>query len=571
MNNVVVALIWETWRLSRRWYSWVLAVAFAIDLGLMRQGSVFASSRPRGISDAVIMQVAVAPAVFMLNFTLALFATLLAMSVGSRAGFPLAFEYRLPVRTPLLVCVPLLTLASLCASLYMLPVLVCRVLFDVPFPILPVGMLLGTLVIILLACGWSARSSTSRSLALLGGLVLAAQLFSVLHPVNLTPPPLPPGQVPAFNHDIVALTPGQYVFLAAVCVLLYWLTLAAIRKQRCGDTAMSASPGSASAKPALKNVSISSLLLRAGDWVTLPCPMTSAWRAELWLELKRQVLPILMFSALLAAAIPLFLLLDFMPSRSDAAWVDYLFPALAFFAGIGIAVFNRRQGTAGYMSAFEGTRSMSTLQLASIQVLSVTAGTLLGVVIVCISLYFSSVLSGEQGQLALRLQGLLTSAGNVHPLFIVADAVTQLVIYLSAVMLLFCVHTWSVIWGRWVPYGAGVVGIYAMIFAAKVQASTATLDDIKQRMWAFAIVIVVATLLAFGRTLYLKVLSLRASLIALLCWGLFLICSVYSLTQQDIVLTRQASELQAFNVALLTLPLLLFVLLLWSYDRLRHR
>ena len=31
MNNAVTALIWETWRLSRRWYLWVLPVALALD------------------------------------------------------------------------------------------------------------------------------------------------------------------------------------------------------------------------------------------------------------------------------------------------------------------------------------------------------------------------------------------------------------------------------------------------------------------------------------------------------------------------------------------------------------
>jgi hypothetical protein len=145
------------------------------------------------------------------------------------------------------------------------------------------------------------------------------------------------------------------------------------------------------------------------------------------------------------------------------------------------------------------------------------------------------------------------------------------VVYLGAVMLLACVHTWSVIYGRWIPYGAGIIAIYGVIFAVSIRTGNATLDDIKQHMWGFAITIFALTLLAFGKALHLKVLSLRTSLVALFLWGVFVACSIYSLAQQDIVLSRQASELQAFNAALLVLPFLLFVLLLWSYDRLRHR
>src|SRR5690606_17541699 len=139
--------------------------------------------------------------------------------------------------------------------------------------------------------------------------------------------------------------------------------------------------------------------------------------------------------------------------------------------------------TAGYMSAFEGTRGMSTLRLASIQVLSVATGILLGIVIVCISLYFSSQLLYQPGNLALRLQTLVSAQTEFAPLYIVSEGITQLVTYLSAVMLLVCVHTWSVAWGRWVPYGTGVIAIYGFILAVNVQTGRATLDDIRQHMW----------------------------------------------------------------------------------------
>jgi hypothetical protein len=127
------------------------------------------------------------------------------------------------------------------------------------------------------------------------------------------------------------------------------------------------------------------------------------------------------------------------------------------------------------------------------------------------------------------------------------------------------------VWGRILPYGAGVLAIYGAIMTINVVMGSVPLEEIKQHIWGLALTIFLLTLLAVGRTLHLKILSARSGLVALLCWGLFLACSLYTLAGMDIVLPNQAPELQALNAALLLLPLTLFVLLLWSYDRLRHR
>jgi hypothetical protein len=90
-------------------------------------------------------------------------------------------------------------------------------------------------------------------------------------------------------------------------------------------------------------------------------------------------------------------------------------------------------------------------------------------------------------------------------------------------------------------------------------------------MWGFAAAVLVLTLLSVGRVLHLRLFSLRSGLGVILGWGVFLACSLYSLAGRNILLSEQAPELQAFNAALVVLPLTLFILLIWSYDRLRHR
>jgi hypothetical protein len=301
-----------------------------------------------------------------------------------------------------------------------------------------------------------------------------------------------------------------------------------------------------------------------------PCPTGAPWRAELWLEMRRSVLPILLLSLLTAACVPLLYLVGVAPSEEFSS-ADYVFPGVVFFGGIGTAIFNRRKASAGYMSAFEGSRAMSTLTLASIQILSVVAATFCGIALVLVSVHFASRLIDDPGNLALRIEDMLNAGIAQPPLYLLTAAIAALGNYLAWVMLLACIHTWSVVWGRWVPYIAGVLVIYGAAQAIRVQTGSASLDEIRQHLWACAISLFALTLFAFTRTLYTRVLSLRASATALAVWGVFLACSVYGMAQRNLVFAELAPEMQAFNGSLLLAPLLFFILLLWSYDRLRHR
>ncbi len=569
MGHPVIALIWQSWRLSRRWYLWVLVVAIAGDLFIMSRAAAMMGDRPgmAGLDVATVHGLLAQPVV-MLNFALAIFTTLLAVSIGSKSGFPLTFEFRLPINTPVLVAVPMLVLAALCASLYFLPILLCRLLYGIPLPLLPAVMLLGTLVVILLSCSWATTSTTSRAFAIMLGIFNSLWLFAVLDPVNL---PKASREMPRFDPGILALTPMGYGVLAFIALVLFGIALASIRRQRRGEeTALLQLPRTRQAQQSTIAPRIAAAVEWMSDLVTPSCPTASPLRAELWLELKRQVMPVLLLSVPVAALIPLVFALGITPDTTFTK-LDYVFPLSILFGGVGIATFNRRLATFGYMSAFEGTRGMTTLSLTLLQLLALAGGILSGIALVCVSLHLSSQGLDEPGELAMRLQALLSPAGRGNFLLVLSTALMQLVMFVSAVALLACVHTWAVVWGRVLPYGAGIVAIYGAIKTVSVVMGSVPLEEIKRHIWGFALGIFALTLLALGRTLQRKILSPRAGLVALLCWGLFLACSLYSLASKDIVLPHQAPELQALNAALLLLPLTLFILLLWSYDRLRHR
>ena len=134
MRHPAIGLLWHSWRLSRRWYLLILAIALAATLTIMNLS-------PRGMLPQPVYREHLAPGTVVFSSILALFTTLVAISLGGRAGFPMRFEFRLPVSTALLVGIPMLALGALCASLYVIPMLTIRLVYGLPMPLLAGAML----------------------------------------------------------------------------------------------------------------------------------------------------------------------------------------------------------------------------------------------------------------------------------------------------------------------------------------------------------------------------------------------------------------------------------------------
>src|SRR5262245_49699819 len=125
---------------------------------------------------------------------------------------------------------------------------------------------------------------------------------------------------------------------------------------------------------------------------------------------------------------------------------------------------------------------MSTLALAAIQMLSIAGATLIGIVLVCASVHFASGLVDVPGNMALGIRQMLLDTQEASPAFLFTTLVAELGTFLGALMLLVCIHTWSVVWGRWIPYGAGMLAIYGAAQAIRVVSGNATLEEIKHHL-----------------------------------------------------------------------------------------
>jgi hypothetical protein len=580
MRNPVIALLWQCWRLSRRWYVLLMAIAIVVP---MRTMSLVPPNAPA--DGQQFFRNVLAPLASMNIFMLASFATLIALTLSGRAGFPLRFEYRLPIDLKLLAAVPLLYLSVACASFYVVPALLTQLYFNASVPIAAPAMLVATCVVTLAAASWSTNGTYTRTLAVIAACFGLVQLYGWVHP--LTTIVIRAANGNSGSIDIIGLTFLEYGLLLLLFVALFAFIVHNLGRQRCNEslfpsaifsrkstthkTIAQHSHGATTIAAALPDKHGATFFDRIGDAFDVPCPLGSAWSAELWFEFKRYGMRTLIIGVLLASAIPLFLLfakLVGIDRRGNLAWLPV---AAVFFVGVGIAFINRRQDSSGYMNAFEGTRGMGTLQLAGIQFLVAGVTTLVGVLLTATSLWLSLPLLDAPGAVIAKAQQLLSAPGATSAVTQAGELFAAFTLYVTLIAFLACLHACSVFWGRKVLYGMTIFVIYCIIFTFNVIRGAAVLEDIQQHMWGFAGAVLLLTLFILGRVLYMKTLSLSGGITSLAGWGIFLLCASVSLQSRGVHLMNQAPELLAFNAALLTLPFTLLLLTAWSYDRLRHR
>ncbi|MES2627174.1 MAG: hypothetical protein V4628_17945 [Pseudomonadota bacterium] len=578
MRNPAIALLWQCWRLTRRWYVLLMVIAIAIHLKVMT------GIPPNAPADALqFFRDVLATRASMWSFMLACLTTLIVLTVSGRAGFPLRFEYRLPINLKLLAGIPLLYLSVACASFYVVPALLSQLFFNVSMPLSAPTILIAVCVATLAAASWSTTGTVTRTFAVIAACFGLIQLYVWLHALT----PMPVGGTNPRPVSNISLTFMDYSLVVVLLVVLFGFIVRNLSRQRCNESlfpsaifARKVTAHQTSAQHSHDGTTVAAALPdkhggnffdKIGDAFNVPCPVSSAWSAELWFELKRCGIGVLLLGVLLALSIPLLLLfakLIGMENRGNLACVPV---AAVFFVGIGIAFINRRQDSSGYMNTFEGTRGIGTLQLAGIQFLVAGVTTFAGVVLTSTSLWLSLPLLDAPGVVIGKVQALLAAPGTDSVVAHASEFLAAFTLYITLIAFLVCLHACSVFWGRRVLYGMTIFVIYCIIFIFNVIRGAAGLEALQQHMWAFAGAVLLLTIFMLGRVLYMKTLSLSGGITSLVGWGIFLLCAWISLHSRGIQLMNQAPELLAFNSALLTLPFTFFLLTAWSYDRLRHR
>jgi hypothetical protein len=399
LRSPLVAILWETWRVTRAEVAWKLAIGCVGGFAVMALCAALApaddAKKYESITDlgaAVAMTLLVVPHVMSWLS--------LASLNGGRSGFPLYLQFSRPVRMSAMVGIPMAYLIAMSSAIYLVSALLLGVASGYAFPLLPVAAWIVGLTLVFVAASWSTRSKTFQivvmACAVVKGLGWAVDRLTAVEIPDAYdwPPRLWPT---LFDFPL-----SDYAVIALIAIAAFGVTVAGVARQRRGE-------GWADIFPAQ----------RGGAWAWLvnlfriPCPASSATRAQVWFDLKANGLPLLTIAVALATLI---LLLSAVSGSIDAAinadpevscpikecfYARAMPPLLAplslliilFLSGNAFGI-RRKQGRT-YVSAFEATQPHGAAQLALLKIFVRSACVLVAIVAIGVSVWLSLPLLGD--------------------------------------------------------------------------------------------------------------------------------------------------------------------------------
>ena len=403
MRSPIVAMLWETWRVTRVEAAWKLAFGIVGGLAVLALCATFApADNAKKYEDIMDNGAAIAMILLVLPHLVSWLS--LARLNGGRPGFPLYLHYTRPVRTAVIVGLPMAYLTAMSSAVYLVSALLLRVTSGYAFPLLPVAAWIAALTLVGVAATWSTRNRTIQ---------VCVMMFAITKAFGLAMERLTAVEIPGSFDWPPRLWPTlfdfpltDYAWIALIGLASFGVTVAGVTRQRRGD-------GWAEVPSAQRD----------GFWDRLvslfrfPCPTSSATRAQVWFDLKSNGLPVLTIGVALAIVI---LLLGAVSNPIDAAISDgsrayvscsderMLLRAtdgralcdrlscsiVLFLAGNAFGI-RRRQGRA-YMSAFEATQAYGTAQLAALKLLVKSVCVLAALIAVGVSAWTSLSLLGDE-------------------------------------------------------------------------------------------------------------------------------------------------------------------------------
>ncbi len=354
MHSPIVAMVWEQWRLSR------VEAALRFALGIVA-GSAALLLADSGVQAAFIVLAAV-HAFFW--FSIAKLNGGRFMD-GYKPGFPLYLLYTRPIPTAMIVGVAFAYDVISCVALYLVSAFLLGLAFGEPLPTFSVALLLVTIHFVFVCIQWSTRD---RTFQWVGSMAATLPLFLLIKGRLATPTQLD-------------FTAAKNALMLLICIVSFGFTLAGVARQRRGDSNERA-PGVDGNQPWISNP------------VRLPCPTSSATKAQLWFELQSSGLAVLAIG--LTAAVLIFLLfaigIPFEPARQMAIGIPLMCVLFVLFALGGNAFGIRKRQGRLYVSAFESTQPYDTSDLAGIKILVRTACMLIALAAIGVSVWNSSLL-----------------------------------------------------------------------------------------------------------------------------------------------------------------------------------
>ena len=563
------AMLWENWRLTRVEVAWRLALGIVGGTAAL---AVFSSQREaiKDFSAAIALSLIVLPH----------FVGWLSMAKlnGGRPGFPLYLLYTRPVRTSVLVAVPMAYLTALPSAIYLVSALLLRVTSDYAFPLVPVAAWIAALNLVLAATNWSTRN---RLIQMLGGMTAtSAWLLLAMH--RLTAVEIPGGYdwPPHLWPTLFDFPRTDYALIGAIGLASFGLTVAAVARQRRGD-GLAATPSTPGAG--------------FWDWLVslfrFPCPTVSATRAQVWFDLKSAGLPLLTIGVALAIVNPLLFAVSG-PIDALLSGGYYARPFAMLFAmssvlamlafGANAFGIRARQGRL-YASAFEAGQPYGTARLACLKVLVRSACLLAALVAVGVSVWTSLPLLGDAVFIQMfdvplsSLQRAIKSA--VAALTGYEQLALVVVASISVALTVASLATLAALWARY-PRRLNIAGLLFLLYglALVLLALGQRLNGLEIPLgailrgtsWVAASAIVLATGYLLWRGFAEQLLTLRQASGAVLVSAAFGAACLTLLRGAGVSLAGMPAADAVWMLSPALLPLMASVLAPWSLSRIRH-
>jgi hypothetical protein len=589
LRSPVAAILWETWRVTRVEAAWKLAGGIVGALAVLALSAIFApADNARRYEDVMDMGAAIAMTLLVLPHG-APWLSLAGLN-GGRPGFPLYLHYTRPVRTAVIVGLPMAYLTAMASAIYLVSALLLKLTSGYAFPLLPVAAWIAGLNLVFMAT-WSTRDRTIAVLVWWIAIMYAwakavGRLTAVEIPETFDwPPRLWPALFDWPRTD--------YAWIALIGLASFAVAVAGVTRQRRGDAWVKV--------PSAQ---------RDGFWDRLvnvfrfPCPSSSATRAQVWLDLTSNGLPVLTIGVACATVI---LLLSAVATPIDAAinadpdvscpikecfyaraWPPLLTPlALFIMLCLGGNAFGirRRQGRA-YMSAFEAAHAHGTAQLAALKVLVKSVCVLAAIVAIGVSAWISVPLLGDavfiqmwevplSSQLSV-VNDAIAALSGYEQLALVVVAAVGLVIWVAAFAVFGALRTRysrraSIALVLLLLYGLALIWLAVGVRVDPGTASQFHLNVVYGAMlWIAAATMVLTTVYVFWSGFAERVLTIRYA------GGVFAMSAAFGAAWLTVLHMAgvQLAGMSATNaisvVSPALLPLLVSALTPWSLSRVRH-
>ena len=590
MRSPALAILWELWRVTRAEIAWKLALPTSVGLAALALGAAFGpADNPKRYEDVNDSIAALALILIVLPHLVGWLST--SKLTGGRPGLPLYLAFTRPVRTSVIVGLPMAYFTAVSSAIYLVSAIVLSVISGYAFPLLPVAAWMAALTIIPMATAWSTRNMVIVVLTLMYATVKA--LVTAMDRLTAVEIPDTFDWPPRLWPTLFDWPRTDYAWIAVIGLASFAVTVVMVTRQRRGDDLGSITwiPG-------------------AGSWdglvslFRIPCPTSSATRAQVWLDLKSNGLPVLTMGATLAIMI---LLVSAVSGPIDAAWnadpdvscpieecfwvrampplfTPFSLLAILFLGGNAFGI-RRRQGRA-YISAFEATQASDTAQMAALKLLVKSVCVLAALVAIGMSVWISMPLLGDAVFIQMWGVPLSSQRSAIQVAIAALTGYEQLALTaVAAVLVAVWVASWAALGALrtlhrrrtniavclLLLYGVALVWLAVGVRVDPETASQFHLDVIYGAMrWIAAATMASTTVYVFWTGFAEHVLPIRYASVAVAISAAFGAAWLTALHIAGV----QLAEMSAMNalsvVSPALLPLMASGLAPWSLSRIRH-